>query len=488
MAYVGNTGTDQEELGTGSAPMSQLPVTATGTGAGAVAANTSAAGSPQGAAAVPTTTSAPPVQDLQAYLTANAPQAAQMGQNIANNLENTATKVTGDINADQAAFDANVQANNTAPNSQLVEEAAANPTEFVQDPNNVAAFIAQEDAAYGGPASFEASPYYQSLDQEVQSAVSDTPNITTPAGIEQLVAGQETNPTLGMENLDQLLLEGTPGATAPIAPAVAEDQALTGTLGSTASTEDAAIQQAAADDAAAQTGVQSTFLTGPNAVVPTWESNLASELEAAQNADTAYNGVLSSGISTANPELQSLEELLNTDLSSLGPVLGTVENDIGNSAGAQPYLQAVENEYQQAVNPIEANLNDWLNATPQTTAPTEADVATSQDYATEQALQELLGSGLGVTPINQSTASEAGTYTVPSLPTASLDDSGLIQYLNDLTAMYSNPADNPFGQDNPNLTPAQQAQFALNGAGNAGQTNNAAYIAALNRLINGEAA
>ena len=88
MSYVPNTTdtTDQTMTTTGvNQPMNQLPATSSGQGAGA----SGVAGSPQGSAAIPSTTQAPPVQNLGDYLAANAPQAAQMGQTIASNLTNT---------------------------------------------------------------------------------------------------------------------------------------------------------------------------------------------------------------------------------------------------------------------------------------------------------------------------------------------------------------------------------------------------------------
>jgi hypothetical protein len=325
---------------------------------------------------------------LQAYLTANQPQAVQMGQNIAGNLQNTATQVTGDIAADQAAADAAVQASNVQPNSQLITEAAANPAQFVENPANVTAFQALENANYTGPATYEATPQYTAAENEVTNAVNNAPNINTNAGVEQLVAGQETNPTLGMENLDQLLLQGTPAAMAPIAAAEQPVQALPTTLANETTAEDQAIQQAIANDLVAPQAVNAAFLTGPNAVVPTWETALQNELSQAQTGENAYNA----GISNYNQELNALQ-------SELAPF----EADIANIGG-----------------PSTINYTP-PSYTPLTAAPTEANVATPQDYATEAALAQLLGTGLGTTPINPSTENEAGTFSVPTNTPLTMD-------------------------------------------------------------------
>jgi hypothetical protein len=338
-----------------------------------------------------------------------------MGQQIANNLTTQTGQVTGDINADQAAVDAQVQAANTAPNPTLISEAAANPSQFVTDPNSVAAFQAQENANYTGPTAFEQTPQYQTLENEVTNLQQNAPVVNTPAGIQQLVTGQETNPTTGMENLDALLLEGTPGATAPISAAETPINALPTNLANTASTEDAAIQAAEANDAAAPAGVQSAFLTGPNAVVPAWEQSLMNELNAAQAGENTYNSTI------------------NQDISELTPLEQAVNQFTGASGLTVP-------------NP----LTPYLNETPLTAAPTEANVSTPQDYATEAALQQLLGSGLGVTPINQSTAGQAGTFNVPTNPgspniaalTDALADSATGATWGDLSGLYGSPSTN----------------------------------------------
>ena len=364
-------------------PMNQLPQTSSGTGDGATGANTSAGGA-QGVTSVPNASKAPPVQNISDYLTANAPQAVGMGQAIAQNISNQGQQVTGDINADQAAFDQSVQSSNVTPNSALVSQAAANPTQFVQDPNNVAAFQAQENANYTGPTSFESSAYEQPLSQEVTNFQGNTPNVNNQAGILQLVTGQEQNPTLGMENLDALLLGGTPGATQAISDAEGNYANLGQNLTNAGTAEDANIAAAQANDLAAAQGVNSSFLTGPNAVVPAWEQALQGEQAAAQNSVNAYN----SGVPANNAELQALNQLSQNwnNFQYSVPNFGLYTTDI---AGPQVAPETAIN------------------------APDLASVATPQDYATEAALSQLLGNSLGVTPINQSTVGQAGTFQSP---------------------------------------------------------------------------
>jgi hypothetical protein len=399
--------------------MNQLPVTSSGAGAGATSTNTSAGGSPQGAAAVPNSTQAPPVQNLQAYLTANQPQAVQMGQNIASGLTNQAGQVTGDINADQSAIDAQVQAQNTPVSQTLIDQAAANPTQFVQDPNNVAAFQAQENAAYTGPATSESRPEYQTLTNEVTNAQNNAPDINTSAGVNQLVRGQETNPTLGMSNLDQLLLQGTPEAMAPIAAAEAPFAALPGQLSGAATTEDAAIQAAIANDQAAPAAVNSAFLTGTNAVVPAWETALQDSLTQASgtyaNQGSDFNAI------TADMNANKLASLSPSQLSELGITQAQATD-----------LQNLFNSY-SGVYGTGGTPNFSTYYTPgelSGTSPTMANTATANDYAKNAALEQLLGTGYTpyLTDANASQAGQAGTSTNPTFQDSTA--------LNNLSALF----------------------------------------------------
>jgi hypothetical protein len=402
--------------------MNQLPVTSSGAGAGATSTNTSAGGSPQGAAAVPNSTQAPPVQNLQAYLEANQPQAVQMGQNIAGNISQQGNQVTGDINADQAAVDAQVQSQNVVPNQDLVSRAAADPTQFVTNPDDVAAFQAQINASYGGPTTYEGRPEYQTLTNEVTNAQQNAPDINTSAGVNQLVRGQETNPTLGMSNLDQLLLQGTPEAMSPIAAAEAPIANLGTQLSGAATTENAAIQAAIANDQAAPAAVNSAFLTGTNAVVPAWEQALQAELAKEQT-----------GINSYNDALQKLLSGNVLDVPAFGQELKTLEN-----VGGFPFASQI------------GAYPDSVYGTVQGPATLET-TASAKDYETEAALAQLLGKQFTNSPLDATNASKAGTaFNInenPAINTSNLDaDLAKTAFQDEATWNQRNPGTTPQAQ------------------------------------------
>lgn len=341
--------------------------------------NRSVLGSPQGSTSVPASTQAPPVQDLNAYLKANAPQAVQQGQNIANNLNQVAGKVTGDINSAQQDLSGQIQQSNVTPNSDLVGRAAANPSGFVQNPNDVTAFQQQYNANYSGPTSFESTPYSQTLQNEVTNAQGQAPDITQPQGLAQLARGQEKNPTTGMSNLDALLLQENPDAVKPIAGAIPQFAKLSDYLTGAQSSTDQAIQQAILNDQNARAGVQNTFLTGDNAVVPAWEKDLQNEFSQAQGSVNSTNNIIGQNITAANPIEQALQSYMSHGGQNIQDPLTSILN-------------------QKTIN-----------------QPNESQVATQKDYETQAALQQLLGQGFGNAPLDESNIGQAGTFQVPNI-------------------------------------------------------------------------
>ena len=403
MAFVQTENDPNQPTQAPNASMAQMPQTSTGTGAGATP------GGPQGSTAVPNTTQAPPVQDLQAYLAANAPQSVQMGQNIAGNLNTQVGQVTGDINAAQSDVNAQVNASNVAPNPDLINQAASNPAEFVKDPNNVTAFQGQANATYAGPSSFESTPYDQTLTTEITNAQQNAPDINKPGGLEQLVRGQETNPTVGMQNLDTLLLQQNPEAMAPIQGALPQFGNLTNYLQNVRTGTNADIQKAISNNQAVKSNVASKF-TGEGGVVPTWENSLQNSLtEAGKNRATQGN------------EINDLTKAINAnDLSGLSPAqltkLGITPQEVSD------YQQQIY-QIKNTLNPnyVAPNLSNYY--TPgqiSPIAPSLANVATSEDYAKNAALEQLLGTGYSPY-LSDANASQSGQLGSPTNPTFNQD-------------------------------------------------------------------
>lgn len=442
MAFVDTTN-DQTQQQQQTAPMNQ-PVMTTSAGGGGAGSGVN----PQGAAASPTSAKTPPVQDLKAYLEANAPQAVQMGQNIAQNLTNQAGQITGDIN--QAATDTSnqVAAQNVAPNQELVNQAAANPTEFVKNPQNVTDFLAQKNATYNGPSAWETTPEYTNVAGEVKNAVNAAPDITQPSGVASLVRGQEKNPTVGMQNLDTLLLQGNPDAMSPIKAAVPQVQALNDYLSGKANDVNNAIANTKANDVAAQGLIAPAFTTGPNAVVPTFQKNIQDEISKLEAERTNYNDFLSKYGGAAQDISKAIDAY----------------NNVANSIPSLEVPSSIPGQKPSTIQLSQENpFSSFASMTPITAGVTAAN-ASPEDLEYERALNTLLGTNLGIVPENINPLSIPDTSINNPISSYGNTFPGLINYewnqtskVPQLLASLGSDAESKYGPEFSNLKTANDA-------------------------------
>lgn len=331
-------------------------------------------------------------QNLQAYLTANAPQITSEANTISNNLNTGYGQISGDINNTANQFGQQVQSDYTAPNQSVDTAAAANPAAFASNPNDVSAFQNQYNDTYTGPQNFESTTPYSNIQNEVSTAVQDAGQLNTQAGLQTYFAGQEQNPTNAETTLDSLLLSGNPQANQQVQTAAGQYANLTPQLQNVTTAADA-------DVAAAQTQAQQAAQaaqTAINPVVAAENTQIQSELAADQAAANTYNTTQTA----AQTQAQSINGILNTE--------PTIFQNVPNYNLSQ-FLGPTGNPVTQdlTLNPI---------ATPASTANT----ATAQDYAETQALSNLLGANYQ-DPLNQANAAQAGTFQTPGSPVTSQD-------------------------------------------------------------------
>lgn len=380
MAYVATDPTQQQNQNQqpgagGQTPTNQAaPMTSAGTGAGP----TGGKGAPTGAAS--NQQAAQPFTNLQSYLSANAPQIQDQANTISNNLTNQYGQVQNDVNAGTTAFNNQVSGGYAAPNAQVVQQAAANPTQFVQDPNNVAAFQSQINDQYTGPANFEGTAGYTGLNNEVNTAAQNASQVNTLPGLQTYLQGTETNPTQGENTLDSVLLNQSPAAIQQVQQAAAPFAQLPGYLSGNVTSADANAANAQTQAQQASQAAQDAF-TGTGGVVPTWETALQNNFTNDQNEVNQANAQIAAGNSAATP----LEQAYQTYLAQGG---------YGFS------------------NPIESLINQAPVA-----MPTQAQAASSSDYAEQAALQQLLGSEF-TGPLNSANASQAGQFQTPQVQTS----------------------------------------------------------------------
>lgn len=338
---------------------------------------------------------------LNQYLNANQGQAQPLAQKVTsgitnqyNNLSAENASTLGDINSQIAA---NGAPSNT--NDVLAQE-AANPVSFASNPGNVTSFQSLLNGVYNGPTSAESTPTYQNQQNAINSAISAGQNsVSTEAGREGLLTQNEATPTTGVTALNSAILSQDPNALNSIETAYQPFSGLLTNLQTGAASADQQIAQN--------------------------QTNLAA---ANQEANAAINNQVTGLNTNVNNEYQALQNQYNranTAASTLASSLqgGKLPSGYGVDPGLQAFITSQINPWLATNAPGQTATYNFANAVPQFTtpsAPTLTQAATAQDYADAQAFQNLMANttaGIATPIINSNTASQAGTYTTPTLPT-----------------------------------------------------------------------
>lgn len=381
MAYVGGgTSTEEEEAKKGQAGANPLADQAPVTTSSAPGAGPGAAPSSAATGAVASNQATPqPFTNLKAYLTANEPQIQGMGQKIAGEINEGYGKVQNDITSGTQGFQGQVKGGYAAPNEELVKQATSHPTDFISDPNNVTAFQKQLNNQYVGPSNFESSDYYANLNKEVQDAATKANQVNTPSGLQSYLTGLGNNPTAGDRTLDQVLLYGNPEALSTI--------------------------KGAADKATALPDYLSSVIPGQNQAVSDAQASASSSRDAARAGLTKAGTDFNSDLQKRLDEAQGNYTTYNKDVGQIRGAAQDINSQIQAYLAQNPQLSLDRgNNY----------LAPWMNLSEATNAPTLQNVSGQNDYATNAALAQLAGeSGLYNSPLDQSAASQAGTFGLP---------------------------------------------------------------------------
>jgi hypothetical protein len=387
---------------------------------GGSAGGGTAAGAPVGASNGSPTQFGSSASKLSDYLTANAPQIQNQANTVVGGLNQQYGQVSGDITNAANQFGQQISGGYTPGNQDVVNQAAANPTQFASNPANITAFQKQLNDTYTGPTAFEGSTPYSNIQNEVGTAVQDAGLLNTPAGLQNYLGKTGGgNQTQASNTLDQLLLSGNPAASQEIQQAAGQFGQLTPQLASDTASLDAAAQAAAPAAQAAAQYAQSQI----NPVATNFGNTLNNQLMAAQGNTSAYNA----SIPSYQAEMQALNSIAN--------------QWNGATASAPNY----SSQAAQFTNPV-ASL-----ATPQpiTQPLTLANSATAPQYAESNALAQLLGSGYNA-PLNQANIGQAGT--APAIPgTLQSLTPDAQQIANDLLSSYNQTFTNyqPISQGSP---------------------------------------
>lgn len=315
---------------------------------------------------------AQPSAQLSSYLAANQPQAAALGQNVAQAVGNQVNAAGQTIQPAVNTYTGNLY---TVPTDANVNQAVASSPSALT-PEQRATYQQELGASAHAPNSantFETTQGYQDSAQQIQKAVeqanlwnsgNNVANLTTA-----MAPFEGPNATGGARSLDALLLSRTPNAYGQIQQAVApaagfQDQLASGTTAANQSLHNAISADTAATNAAKGSAQQ--YVTGLNATLNDYLNNAQQEV-GQFNSD---RNDLAGSLAHVQPQIANLQNAVDSYNALI--------------AQGQNYYGVPEN-----FNPITLNSAGQIPNT--ASLPNVAQLGTTQQYSNVQALLDLLG-------------------------------------------------------------------------------------------------
>lgn len=318
---------------------------------------------------------------LSDYLKANEPQVNEFGQKVAQNLTNDYNSTLSAVDTGFQDFGQQVNQGYTAPNQDIVNQAVQNPTEFVNNPENVSQFQSLYNDEYKGPQNVESWQPYSDINSKVNQSVQNAGLTKDFSGLGSYLnnfmgTGQNTK---GMQTLDTALLQRSPTARTAIETAAQPFQGLSDYL--TGKVKSGNENVASAKDTANQTkqNAQNQFI-GQGGVIPTLQNDISNRL-------TQTRGQQSNAVDQAIINYQN-GEATPQDLQ----LLGFNPDDLGD--------KALSNQWQvgKALNTDYGVPTDWSSfftkQSPDVIYGSPGSVATPEEIAKSQALSQLTGNDL----------------------------------------------------------------------------------------------
>lgn len=330
---------------------------------------------------------------LTDYLNANKEQVGEFGQQVAGKLGEQYNEAKGAIDQGFQNYNQELNSGYNPADQNKVNQAAENPFSYAQDPNNVSQFQSWYNNQYTGPQNVESWQPYQNINSSVNSAVQNAGLTNNFAGLGTYLnnfMGSKGTSTPGMNTLDTALLQRNPDANQAIRQAAQPFQGLTDYLGGKVSEGNTAAQNAKQDVDQSRESIRNKF-TGEGGVIPSFQQDLNSRLsQKRQSTQSAADSAIKNLVNKGN--------LSDKDLEVLGITRQQANSLFENE-------QILSRQFGMPV-----DFNQFVpERTPADVVYGTADtVATSDDYAKAQALQQLTGQNMGGY-LNPELASQAGS-------------------------------------------------------------------------------
>lgn len=370
------------------------------TSAGAGAVTATGAGNVTGQV-VGTRNPSQPFQNIASYLSANAPQSAELAGKIAQGVASPIEQTNANITNASTAFGDSVKNAYVPKDDALINQVSTNPVAAAGTPENVEAFKKQLGNTYTGPSDFRETPGFADLSGQVSTAQSRAQNSQSPTGIQTLLREVEGPVTAGINNLDTLLLAQDPANFETISSAGraanSDNQALQTFLDSETARNNQLAQQGITDAQAGRESATQALTTNQQQLA----AKLAQELAKAQGSYTDQNTLNSAVLAAIN------------NANSVSPEQAA---SIGLDPQGYAQLLSMMGQYASIYGVNPASLGNYLTQPSGTFLPPNLQTAAApDDYALAQALALLSGNPQS-NPLGNGDASLAGSWNAGYKP------------------------------------------------------------------------
>jgi len=313
---------------------------------------------------------------LSDYLQANKDQVQEMANQVSGQMGTQFGNIQSGIGQAANQFGQQVQNSYTPTDPTILEQVKTNPVEAAKNPSSVSSFQKQLNSQYSGPANFESTTPYQSVQKSVQDAMQQANLLGNYQGLSGYLQNNvEKNATPGQNTLDTVLLQSSQPAFQTVQNAAKPFSGLGDYLSGITAQQNQSVQ-------AAQQAAPATR-------------------QAAQQALQSATDPLIEGLNTGYQTAFNKSKDYNTGLNTLADFIGNKnfgaltpeqQQQIGFNPALIPLIQQYPEIFatQAQNNPI--NWSNYFTQGAQAPTPTPGNTVTPEQLAQYQALTTLGGS------------------------------------------------------------------------------------------------
>lgn len=225
---------------------------------------------------------------LSDYLSANKEQIGQYGQKLAGEVSQGYNDAKGAV--DQSFGNFSQQVGQYKPNQDTINQAFANPVDFVKDPSKVSSFTGWLNNEYSGPQNFQTDASYGDISGKVNKAVEQANMVDNYSGLGEFMNKNvnQQNYTPGMKTLDTALVARNPEAWGSIKAAAQPGKGLNDYLSGKTQEANTLADTTRQDVNSTRANMQNK-LTGDQGLIPTFQNNLNQKVQTTEAQRLAYN-------------------------------------------------------------------------------------------------------------------------------------------------------------------------------------------------------